>query len=200
MREASEAEMSGLDPAWIARILGPERRARQDPEAILKAIGVRPGLDVADVGAGPGYFTLPAADLVGPGGRVYGLDVEPKRLAVLAERAGSAGLTNVETLVSEPARLPLPDAAVDLVLLINVLHEIPDRSALLAEGARILRPDGTIAVIEFLPEDSSVGPKPAVRIPPETIVADLRKIGFRDVARFDAGESQYGLLGRAKRS
>ncbi len=188
--------MSPFDPAKIERLLSPERRERMDPDRFLEALELRPGMVVADVGAGPGFFTLPVASKVGPGGLVYALDVEPTMLERLRERAAEAGIGNIGTLVAEEDRLPLPDQTVDIALMFLVLHECSDRRALLREVARILRPDGFVAVAEWRKDEESKGPPAAERLSAEEIAADLRAAGFRRIEAMEVPASLQGVRAR----
>lgn len=188
--------MHKLNPEHAARLLDPERRTWLNPEEILTALGVRPGMRLADVGAGPGFFSVPAAEMVGASGRVYALDVQPEVLAMLEERAKAMGLASLEALVSTEDRLPLPDAAVDAALLVNVLHEARDRSALLREVARVIRPGGTVGIVEWRKEAGTKGPPVADRLSASEIEAALRAAGFADVEPLPAGPYHDGRKAR----
>jgi ubiquinone/menaquinone biosynthesis C-methylase UbiE len=185
-----------FDPAHADRLLSPERRQMQDPDAILDAIGVSPGVRLADVGCGPGFFTLPAAERVGDGGRVYALDVQPEMVARAEERAAEAGLGNVQAMLSKEFGLPLPDGAVDAALLANVLHESPDRVRFLSEIGRTLQPGGVIGVVDWLKEEMPMGPPLADRLSPDQVEADLRAAGFEVEGTFSAGPRHYGVKAR----
>ncbi len=189
--------MHKFNPSNAARLLNPERRRWQDPEALLDSIGARPGAAIADVGAGPGFFTIPAALLVGQRGKVYALDVQPEMLQILGERVAAERLTNVELLLSKEAELPLGDAAVDFVLLANVLHESADRVSLLREIGRILRPGGILGLVEWRKEETPMGPPLAERLSSEEAEAALDEAEFGAVEQFAAGPHHYGLRARA---
>ena len=139
-----------FDPARVDRLLSEERQRMLPAESMLRAAGVAAGQVVVDLGAGPGFFTLPAARLVGTGGHVYAVDVAPRMLDVCRRRAEEAGLTGIETVHSAEARVPLPGEAADRVLIAFVLHEADDPAALLREAARLLRPGGEIVIAEWL--------------------------------------------------
>ena len=102
------------DAEGIAILLSDERRAKLPPEATLSAAGVASGQTVVDVGCGPGYFTLPAAELVGPRGKVYGVDVQPEMVEACRQRAAEAGVRQVEVLQSSETHVPLADGIADL--------------------------------------------------------------------------------------
>src|ERR687885_2285006 len=94
------------DAEGIAILLTDERRAKLPPEATLRAAGVASGQTVVDVGCGPGYFTLPAAELVGPRGKVYGVDVQPEMVEACRQRAAEAGARQMEVIPSNAMPAP----------------------------------------------------------------------------------------------
>jgi SAM-dependent methyltransferase len=108
---------------------------------VLSRVGVREGQAVLDYGCGSGTFTIPSARIVGKEGRVYALEVRPKMLEALKEKAESEGLTNVVTLLLDHSKLNtgLPDDIVDAVLVYDVMHEIEDKVGLLRELHRVAR-------------------------------------------------------------
>ena len=188
--------MSGFDAKHrIDRMLSPERRRWLDPDRILEAIGIKEGMILVDIGAGPGFFALPAAKKVGSTGKVYALDVEPAMLQRVRERAEAEAITNLETLLSQDGRLPLPSRVADTVLLANVLHEVDEPLKLLKEAARVLRAAGTLAVVEWNREPGEGGPPMEERLAPERLEALLRGSGFVRVESFDVGPRHYGMLG-----
>ena len=151
-----------FDPKNLARLDSPERRALLPPEKTLHTIGLTEGDTLLDIGAGIGYFSIPALDIVGPHGKVIAADLSSEMLAELQRRAGARpGLT---ILRNEEGRLPLVDATVDRALLAFVLHEIPDAVAFLTEVRRVLKPGGHIASIEWRPIETPMGPPVAERL------------------------------------
>ena len=167
-----------FDPANMARLLGENRRAKMPPEETLRAAGVAQDQTVVDLGCGPGYFTLPAAELVGPRGKVYGVDVQPEMLEACRARAADAGV-EVELVRSEETHVPLPDGIADLVLISVVLHEAKDRAAFLGEARRLLKPGGEVAVIEFRKQDGPPGPPKEIRLSEADVAAVAEAAGLR---------------------
>jgi SAM-dependent methyltransferase len=151
-----------------------------------------------DLGAGPGFFTLPAARLVGAGGHVYAVDVEPAMLDRCRRRAAKAGLTGIETVHSAETQIPLPDATADRVLIAFVLHEADDVAALLREAARLLRPGGAIAVAEWRTADGTPGPPLDLRIGEDDLAGFAAQVGLRPVPTDHRSEHYY--LARLSRS
>lgn len=135
---------------WLAGGFGQFRFKRwldKNASQILSAVGVQEGKSVLDLGCGSGTYTIPAAKLVGDDGRVYALDVSRKALDRMEKKAKREGLKNIVRIdASAGEQIPLEDETVDVMLLIDVLQEIDDRSALLDEAYRILRQGGVVIV------------------------------------------------------
>lgn len=131
----------------IFRLMSLEFRLKAifaDPARMLREAGLGEGMFLLDFGCGPGRFALPAARIVGRGGRVYALDIHPLALRTVEQRARRSGLVNVETLLSEGV-VPLPDGAVDFVLLYDTLHDVADRPKAVAEIMRVLKAGGVLS-------------------------------------------------------
>jgi ubiquinone/menaquinone biosynthesis C-methylase UbiE len=171
----------------------PERKIWMPPEAVLARLALRPGLAVADIGAGTGYFALPIARAIAPGGQVSAVDMQPEMLDLLRERAGELPITLVQ---GEAARTTLADRSQDVVLVANVWHEIDDRAAALAEIARICRPGALLAILDWRPDvEQPPGPRLDHRIAPEDVAAEVAASGrFRGVTAETAGVYSYLVL------
>lgn len=180
-----------FDPARAERLYGEERHQAMPPEPILRAAGITAGQVVVDLGAGPGFFTLPAAQLVGQSGRVYAADVAPSMLEMCQRRAAEAGLTWIETVRSEESHVPLPAATADRVLISFVLHEADDPTALLREAARLLRPGGEVAVVEAHKKEGTPGPPMEHRIGEEEVAALAPQVGLQAAPVEHRGERYY---------
>ncbi len=174
-----------------------ERRSYLDATAILKAFGVRVGMHVADVGSGTGFFAIPAAELVGPKGRVYAVDLSAEMLEELQAKLRRAPTANLEALRSTEDRIPLPDASVDLAFMACVLHEL-DGPGTLLEARRILRPRGRLAVVDWKKEDMEFGPPKAHRLNEEEASAVLAEAGFETTRTLKAGAHHYGIEARIR--
>ena len=163
-------------PDRWAKLLDDDRRRMLPPGELLEAIGVEAGSVVADLGAGPGYFTFPLAERVGPGGRVYALDVQPEMVEVLRRREPPS---NVAVMESGESEFPLESSSVDLAFLAFVLHELADARAFLAEVRRVLRPGGRLAVLEWEPIEEAIGPPLRERLSAEEVERVLGSASFR---------------------
>lgn len=135
-------------PWWIGYLLvNPVRRWLQDPEKILGPY-VRGGMTVLDIGPGMGFFTLPAARMVGESGRLIAVDVQDKMLKALVRRAEKAGLAErIHALLCSPQDIGVSEP-VDVCLLFNVVHEVPDPNALFSQIRAVLKHSGKILLTE----------------------------------------------------
>jgi ubiquinone/menaquinone biosynthesis C-methylase UbiE len=121
---------------------------RQPPEFVLKAIGIRPGMIVGEVGAGRGRYTVQIASRIRPGGRLYANDIDRAALEALRRRSADLGFTHVETVAGTITQTRLPERALDLIVMVNVVHCLADPVALLKDAAAALKPGGRVAVVE----------------------------------------------------
>jgi SAM-dependent methyltransferase len=143
-------------PAWTGWFLDSGfRRWMQSPERIVKRSAIKPGMRVLELGCGPGAYTTFVARAVGPKGKVYALDIQPRMLAQLENklsRPENQDITNIELIQASAYELPFADESFDLVYMITVLPEIPDPHKALLESKRVLKPGGILAVTEFFPD------------------------------------------------
>ncbi len=166
-----------FDTTHWRRLESPERLARLDPAAMIARLHLRHGMAVADLGSGTGVFTAPMAAAVGPTGRVYALDNSQEMLNVILSKNLPA---NVHPMLADLNRdIPLPDESLDCCFIAFVLHEIADQPALIAQMHRLLKPGGSVAVLEFR-EDApeGMGPPKARRISVDKLADMLIVQGF----------------------
>ncbi len=143
-------------PAFIGRFLDSNaRRWFQPPDKMIKRSGIKPGMTVLDLGCGSGAFTTFVARVVGEQNKVYAVDIQPAMLRQLKHKLAKAenqDITNIELKQASAYELPFEDRSIDLVYMVTVLPEIPDRGRALREIRRVLKPGGILAVTEFLPD------------------------------------------------
>jgi SAM-dependent methyltransferase len=161
---------------WAKSFDDPSRDTWQRPDDVLAALELRPGMAIADVGAGTGYFTMRLARAVRDG-QIIATDIEPDMVRYLTERARREGFGNVRAVKAEAADPNLPAGSVDRILVVDVWHHIADRVRYATGLAAALRPGGKIAIVDFT-MTASHGPPPAHRLAPEAIVSDLRMAGL----------------------
>lgn len=154
-----------------------ERRTILDPAVVIADLCPRTDMTLADIGAGVGFFALEAAKHL-TDGRVLALDRDPRMLETIAARAQTGQLNNVETLQADAVNLPLPDHSVDVVLLANVLHDLPQQDQALAEVARVLRVGGRLGLVEWDRVPTPHGPPLEIRLSPPELVQLLEHAGF----------------------
>lgn len=124
----------------------------QQPEKILAAIGVKPGMTVADVGAGRGYFTFRLADCVGPEGKVYATDIDEKLLKSIQDRIQEEGIQNIVTILGDEDDPGLPEGQIDIILMVHVFHIIihnQDPLLFLENIRSSLKPEGSLAIVHW---------------------------------------------------
>ena len=178
----------------IQQLLSSERRERLDPLRILSLLPLRPYLTIADVGSGPGVFTIPLAKNLWDG-KVYALDLEEEMLEAVRQRAQQARLGNIVTLKSEKTVLPLEPGSLDGALLACVLHESSDRGAFLKAVVESLKRGAWCAVIEWrMAADTSEGPSLEHRIAEEEVVGLAEEAGMRVTLRRELSNYHYMLL------
>jgi len=132
-------------------IFGEERDVWQQPDRVMSDLGMKPGTRVADIGCGDGYFTLRLAKSVGEQGFVFAVDIDARALDALKKQAEREHLTNVVVVVSEPTDTKLQPESVDVLLVCDVLHEVPEahRLPLLKSAVRALKPGGFLYLIDY---------------------------------------------------
>ena len=140
-------------------------------------MALAPGMVVADIGAGTGYFLPYLVPAVQPAGRVLGLDVEPNMVRHMEARIRDGGLEGAEARVVATDDPGLAPGTVDRILIVDTWHHIQDRVAYGRRLAAALAPEGALFVVDFR-KDSPQGPPPAMRLDAEAVLRELREAGF----------------------
>ena len=138
---------------WLER---PEREDEEAPSKALDALELKPGMVVADIGAGSGYYSSRIAKRVGPTGRVYATDIQPGMIALLDRRIKSEGLANVTTVLGGLADPKLPPKSIDLAIMVDVYHELQEPQVFLQALKETFKPGGRLVLLEFRKEDPKV--------------------------------------------
>ena len=160
---------------WLDR---PERQFEEQPDKALDSLGLKPGMIVADVGAGTGYMSLRMAERVGPVGKVYANDIQPEMLRLLRDNARDAHIGNVETVLGTESDPKLPAGRMDLVLLVDVYHEFSHPQRMLRKIHESLKPDGRLVLLEYRKEDPKIPIRPEHKMSVAEVKAELEPEGF----------------------
>ena len=138
---------------WLER---PEREDEEAPSKALDALDLKPGMVVADIGAGSGYYSSRIAKRVGPAGRVYATDIQQGMIDILERRIKAEGLTNVTTVLGGMDDPHLPAKSIDLAIMVDVYHELQQPQIFLQRLKEAFKPGGRLVLLEFRKEDPKV--------------------------------------------
>ena len=138
---------------WLER---EEREREERSDLLLRMLSLAPGMSVADVGAGTGYYSRRVADAIGPTGKVYAIDVQPEMFAMLQSVAKQRGYGHITPLLGATNDVKLPAASVDVAIMVDVYHELEFPYEVLASVVRAVKPGGRIVFVEYRAEDPRV--------------------------------------------
>ncbi len=167
------------------------------PERITAYLDVRPGMTVADFGAGGGYFSLPLARAVGDSGKVYALDIQKSALDLIRSKASLEHRLNLETIWADlelPSGSRLPSSSCDLVIVANILFQAENKRTVLEEARRVLKPGGRLVILEWDETPFPAGPPANLKVPKTLSRRLAAEAGFEPEKEFEAGSHHYGLL------
>ncbi|MGA2183381.1 MAG: class I SAM-dependent methyltransferase [Bryobacteraceae bacterium] len=183
-------------PSDAHKLDDPDRLKWLPPADVIRVLAVQPGMTVADIGAGTGYFSIPFAREAGNAGRIFAVDLQPEMLEILRRKLAAAGApANIEVIAGSAAQTNLTDRRCDLVFLANVWHELDEHAAVLRESARILGEAGRIAILDWRADvEQPPGPPLDHRIPAENVVRTLEIAGWRVEASRLVGQYSYLIL------
>lgn len=179
-------------PHWVQVFESPQRAKWQKPDEVVRALDLKPGQTVVDIGAGTGYFTRRFARAVAPSGQAIGLEIEPGMTAYMNADAAKLKLPNYQARTVKADDPELEPHCADLVFFCDVLHHVSNRVAYLEKLVRALKPGGRVAVIDFK-SDSPIGPPKAMRIARDRMIAIFKDAGYRLVREHNFLPDQYFL-------
>lgn len=167
--------MHKFNPENIGRLIGEERERELPPETFLINHGLKEGMVFADIGCGPGFFSIPAAKIVGNKGTVFAVDLQEEMLEEIKKRTVSQ---NIFFLKSEENTIPIEDKKTDLLLLAFVLHEAVDKVAFLKQLRRIIKEGGNALIVDWEKKEEERGPPFQERLERSEAVRLIEETGF----------------------
>ena len=177
---------------WLER---PGREETEKPEVVIRAMSLKDGDVIAEIGAGTGFYSRRLARAVGPSGKVYANDIQPEMLEKLKELAAPEKITNIVPVLGTETDPNLPAGQMDWILLVDVYHEFQKPEEMLAKIRRALKPDGRVALVEYRREgDSASHISLAHRMTVEQVLAEWQPAGFTLIETLETLPSQHLFL------
>ena len=179
-----------FDPANYSVLLAPERKEYLDPDRVISVLPIRPYHKVADIGCGPGFFTIPLAKYVSQG-RLYALDVQEEMVEACLQKLASVHLTNVDVLLCQDTEFPVENESLDGAFAAFVLHEAQDKEGFLKAVLALLQKGGWFTLIEWYKREMEDGPPLEGRITEDEVKDLAVKAGLRFVSQRDLNGKHY---------
>jgi ubiquinone/menaquinone biosynthesis C-methylase UbiE len=155
---------------WLER---PERYEEEAPQLLLKGLKLKPGMVVADVGAGSGYLSFPMARQVAPKGKVYAQDIQQEMLDIVASKAKKFGVNNVIPWMGKTDDTKLPEGSIDLILMVDVYHEFDKPYEMAVSMVKSLKKGGKLVFVEYRKEDPRVPIKDVHKMSEEQVKKEM---------------------------
>ena len=168
-----------------------ERRKWQNPEAILAEIGLTPGITFIDMGCGEGFFTLPAAHIIGAEGKIYALDENHEAIENLKRKASDEGLSNLILKTGKAEESVLCEACADVIFFGIVLHDFKDPAKVLKNAYKMLKPEGKLINLDWKKLTMGFGPPVSIRFDENTASRIIETAGFKIESIKDSGIYHY---------
>jgi ubiquinone/menaquinone biosynthesis C-methylase UbiE len=169
------AGVMGMNGApWLVRA---ERIEEEEPDKAIAALDLKPGMTIADIGAGVGYMSFKMAKKIGSG-KVYAVDIQPPMIEKLKENAIKEKITNVEPILGETADPKLPAASIDLAIMVDVYHELSEPQKMLANIRTALKANGRLVLLEYRAEDPNVPINPSHKMTVAQAKQELEAEGY----------------------
>ena len=179
----------------MSKLDDPARTRYLPARIILVEAGLRPGQTFLDIGAGTGYFSFPAAEIVGGTGRVIAADVSGEMLEEIEKRAAAKGVNTIETRKSEEYDVLIEQETIDTALMAAVLHEIDDKERFVTMAAKVLKPGGSLSIVEWVKKIMNMGPPVEDRLEINETAGLLARAGLTVVLERKYSDVFYGVTG-----
>ena len=188
-REISQV-MGHLGAGWLER---PKREQEERTDLLIKNMGLKKGDQVADVGAGSGYFSFRMAELV-PDGKVFAVDISPQMLGIVRAKMASKKVTNVEPVLSTIKDIKLPPGSIDCVLIVDAYHEFSHPREMAQSIFNALREKGRLILIEYRMEDPRVPIKLLHKMTQKQAIEEISQVGFVWKKTLDVLPQQHFMI------
>lgn len=166
-----------------------------DSRALFEELRLKKGMSFLDIACGRGAYTLAASEFIGPEGTLYAVDLWSEGVAALTEEAQARGIRNLIVKVADVGKkIPIAAGSADTALIATVLHDLVEAGKAekaLREIARILKPGGTLAVVEFKKIEGPPGPRLEIRLDQGEVEDLVRPLGFKSAGVRDLGPHHY---------
>ncbi|HEV3029111.1 MAG TPA: methyltransferase domain-containing protein [Planctomycetota bacterium] len=188
-----------MGPGGIPWLDRPEREDEEQPAKVIEALELKGGEVIADLGAGSGYFTFRLAPKVGDHGRILAVEIQDEMILELKKRIDKNKVTNVETIKCTESDPKLPEAGVDIVLMVDVYHEIAFPYEVMTAIRKALKPGGRVVFIEYRKEDPKVPIKEVHKMSIEQLQKEMAVVGLDHVKTVDTLPRQHiAIFGKPK--
>lgn len=167
-----------MGPGGIPWLERPEREDEENPTKCIASLELKPGDVVADLGAGSGYYTFRMAKIVGEKGRVYAVEIQDEMIAELRKRIEKQKVANVEVVKSTESDTKLPESSVDLLIMVDVYHELAFPYEVMTSVRKALKPGGRVVLVEYRKEDPKVPIKEVHKMSEEQIKKEMAVVGL----------------------
>lgn len=182
--------------AWLAR---PERQKEEDAKQLIENLNLKPGMVVADFGCGIGYHSIPIAEAVAPDGKVVAVDLQRAMLRALVAKAKEDKVSNIEPIQALGNVCDMPEASFDMLLMVDVYHELSLPAETLKEIRTSLKPEGLVALVEFRAEDPDVPILPEHKMSKAQIIREYEANGFELSSSYDELPWQHLMFFKVKK-
>jgi SAM-dependent methyltransferase len=188
-REISHV-MGHLGAGWLER---PNREREERTDLLLQNLALKATDHVADLGAGTGYFSFPIAQQVGAG-KVLAVDIEPEMLRLVEQRKLADGVDNIDTILASESSPNIPNASVDVVLLVDAYHEFSYPREVMNGVVKGLKPGGRVVLVEYRGEDSSVPIKLLHKMTQQQAIKEMSAVGLQWLRTDDYLPQQHVMV------